>query len=163
MFGNIGSEGKLSLVQVGVVFLVAFMLTGLSGFLLNTTDTTRAVTNYENISDLEPLVRWTDIDDWEVYNPIGNVTGFQAKMRDVEGITNVWIPTTDTPNKYVKSPTVIGYEKSKTPHTMWYNSPSEDAHGIFRYSITNDPYLEVVTHIITGPENYAYRMWKYGM
>lgn len=58
------------------------MLTGLSGFLLNSVDTTRTETTYDNISDIEPLVKYSQIDDWEEYNPNLNVTGYYPTLRE---------------------------------------------------------------------------------
>lgn len=84
------------------IVLVALILTGMCGFLLQPSHEEISVTTYDYKGNLTPSVLYSQIDDWTEYNPLSNVTGWRIQ----DGTD---IPTTDNANQYVLDPSIIEY------------------------------------------------------
>lgn len=65
----------MQLKQIGAVFLIAFMCTGMFGFVLNTEMVTIDAKSYSGITPGESIVYNTGVNQWEEYNPVTNITG----------------------------------------------------------------------------------------
>lgn len=58
------------------IVIVALILTGMCGYLLQPTHEMVSKTTYDYKGDLTPSVIYSQIDDWTEYNPLTNVTGW---------------------------------------------------------------------------------------
>lgn len=88
------------------VVLVAFMLTGLTGFLMQTDHEEKTAIHYNYEGDMTPSVTHSAIDDWAEYNPLTNVTGWSG--------TDIIQPISSVATPYLKDPIVLSYEQSAT-------------------------------------------------
>lgn len=88
------------------VVLVAFMLTGLTGFLMQTDHEEKTAIHYNYEGDMTPSVTHSAIDDWAEYNPLTNVTGWSG--------TDIIQPISDVATPYLKEPRVLSYNFSST-------------------------------------------------
>lgn len=96
-----------------VIVLIALMLTGLSGYFVNTDSKEVIKTTYDYKGNLNPSVMYTKIDDWTEYNPLANVTGWK-NTNDIHVPESVDSSGNPIANQYLFSPTVSGYKSAVT-------------------------------------------------
>ena len=70
-----------------VIIAVALIGTVFSGFILNIDKSTETVTAYDYVTDVSPLFNYTEMDDFIVYNPIKNLTGYVSEDNTGSGIS----------------------------------------------------------------------------
>lgn len=137
------------------IVMVALMLTGLCGYLLQTDHEIVETSRYDYKGNLNPSVQYSKIDDWTEYNPLNNITGWNVP----EGSGTIPLLPSGMANQYVLSPQVVGY----TEHTsvakpyMYFDGTQTDRSGYVLNSflnITNSDYgLSTLGQYSDWPKN----------
>lgn len=88
------------------VVIVAMVLTGMCGYLLQTSHEDKVVTTYTYKGDTTPSVIYSDINDWLEFNPLSNVTGWSSDYVD-----DIVVPISENvATPYLFQRAIIGYD-----------------------------------------------------